>query len=147
MGIKYKSFPSLYEAFYILWNGIEFDKEKLIKFIKRLKWLKFWAFIPKYNKEYKILLEVYNSYDIAVLEGLLNNDENITRMALIEKYARIGALDITIHGVYNRETYRVISNLPIEDYKLILRRIDELVKIAHTTTFQTDNLKSNIPGT
>jgi len=147
MGIKYKSFPSLYEAFYILWNGIEFDKEKLITFIKRLKWVKFWSFIPKYRNEYKILLEVYNSYDKAVLEGLLNNDENIIRMALIEKFARIGALDIAIHGVYTRDTYKIISNLPTSDYRLVLRRVEELVRIAQTTTHQSDNSTSNIPGT
>lgn len=147
MGIKYKSNPSLYEAFYILWNGIEFDKEKLIKFIKRLHLVKFLSFIPRYRKEYITLIEVFNSYDKAVLDGLMNNDEEINRMAIIEKYARIGALDIAIHQVFSRETYRIISNLPTEDYKLILRRIDELVKIAQTTTYQGDNLTSNIPGT
>ena len=147
MGIKYKSNPSLYEAFYILWNGIEFDKEKLIKFIKRLNLVKFLSFIPRYRKEYITLIEVFNSYDKAVLDGLMNNDEEINRMAIIEKYARIGALDIAIHQVFSRETYRIISNLPTEDYKLILRRIDELVKIAQTTTYQGDNLTSNIPGT
>ena len=147
MGIKYKSNPSLYEAFYILWNGIEFDKEKLIKFIKRLHWVKFLSFIPRYQKEYITLIEVFNSYDKAVLDGLMNNDEEINRMAIIEKYARIGALDIAIHQVFSRDTYRIISNLPTEDYKLILRRIDELVKIAQTTTYQGDNLTSNIPGT
>ena len=147
MGIKYKSNTSLYEAFYILWNGIEFDKEKLIKFIKRLNWVKFLSFIPRYRKEYMTLIDVFNSYDKAVLDGLMNNDEDINRMALIEKYARIGALDIAIHQVFSRDTYRVISNLPTEDYKLILRRIDELVKIAQTTTYQEDNLTSNIPGT
>lgn len=147
MGIKYKSNPSLYEAFYILWNGIEFDKEKLIKFIKRLHLVKFLSFIPRYRKEYITLIEVFNSYDKAVLDGLMNNDEEINRMAIIEKYARIGALDIAIHQVFSRDTYRIISNLPTEDYKLILRRIDELVKIAQTTTYQGDNLTSNIPGT
>ena len=147
MGIKYKTNASLYEAFYIIWNGIDFDKEKLIKFIKRLNWVKFWSFIPKYNEEYQILLEVYKSYDNEILEGLLNNDENICRMAIIEKYSRIGALDIAIHGVYTKDTYKVISNLPKEDYKLVLRRVDELVKIAQTTTIQSDNLESNIPGT
>jgi hypothetical protein len=147
MGIKYKSFPSLYEAFYILWNGIEFDKEKLIMFIKRLKWVKFWSFIPRYKREYEILIEVYNSYDNAILEGLLNNDENIIRMALIEKFARIGALDIAIHGVYTRDTFKIISNLPTSDYRLVIRRVEELVRIAQTTTHQSDNLSSNLPGT
>ena len=146
MGIKYKTNASLYEAFYILWNGLDFDKEKLIKFVKRLNWVKFWSFIPKYKEEYQILLEVYNSYDYEILSGLLNNDENICRLAIIEKYSRIGALDIAIHGVYTKDTYKVISNLPQEDYKLVLRRVEELVRIAQTTTIQSDKLDTNIPG-
>jgi len=80
------------------------------------------------------------------IKGLLNNDENVIRICLIEKYARIGALDIAIHGVYTRDTYRIISNLPKEDYKLVLRRVEELVKIAQTTTIQSDNISDNIPG-
>ena len=147
MGIRYKSNASLYEAFYIIWNGIDFDREKLIKLVKRLNTLYFLRFIPKYNNEYQILKEVYNSYNKTVLEGLLNNDENIVRMAIIEKYARIGALDISIHGQYTRDTYRVISNLPLNDYKLVLKRVEELVNIARTTTHQSDSTESNIPGT
>ena len=147
MGIRYKKNASLYEAFYIIWNGLDFDREKLIKLVKRLNLLYFLRFIPKYKEEYYILKEVYNSYNKTILEGLLNNDEHIVRIAIIEKYARIGALDIAIHGVYTRDTFRVISNLPTEDYKLVLRRVDELVRIAQKTRHQTDNLESNTPGT
>jgi hypothetical protein len=68
-------------------------------------------------------------------------------MSIIEKFSRIGALDIAIHGVYTRDTYRVISNLPKDDYKLVLKRVEELVKIAQNTTIQSDNISDNIPGT
>jgi len=147
MRIKINSSPSNYEALYILWNGIDFDKEKLIKFVKRLNFTRLLSFLPRYRKEYNVLVNILKNYNEEVLFGLMNNDEQITRLSIIEKYARIGALDITIHGTYSRETYRIISNLPSEDYKLILRRVDELVKIAQTTTYQSDNLSSNIPGT
>jgi hypothetical protein len=147
MGIKYKSNPSLYEGLYIIWNGIDFDKDKLIKFVKRLKWVKFWSFIPRFKEEYQILQKVLQSCNYERINGLLNNDENTIRICLIEKYARIGALDIAIHGVYTRDTYKVISNLPKEDYKLVLKRVEELVKIAQTTTIQSDNISDNIPGT
>mgnify|MGYP003332167247 CR=1 FL=1 len=147
MGIRHKSNASLYEAFYIIWNGIDFDREKLVKLVKRINTLYFLRFIPKYREEYQILKDVYKSYDKTILEGLLNNDEHIVRMAIIEKYARIGALDISIHGQYTRDTYRVISNLPLKDYKLVLKRVEELVNIARTTTHQSDSTESNIPGT
>lgn len=147
MCIKYKSYPSLYESYYIIWNGIDFDKDKLIKFIKRLKWVKFWSFLPRFKDEYQILKTILNSYDSTKIHGLLNNDEHICRMSTIEKYSRIGAIDIVIHGVYTRDTYRIISNLPKEDYKLVLKRVEELVMIAQKTTIQSDNISDNIPGT
>ena len=46
--MKYKKFPSLYELYYNKWNGIDFDKEKLIKLIRRIKLLKFTSIF--YNK-------------------------------------------------------------------------------------------------
>jgi hypothetical protein len=147
MGINYKTNPSLYEGLYIIWNGIDFDKDKLIKFVKRLKWVKFWSFIPRFKEEYQMMKTILQSCNYDRINGLLNNDENTIRICLIEKYARIGALDIAIHGVYTRDTYRVISNLPKEDYKLVLKRVEELVKIAQTTTIQSDNISDNIPGT
>lgn len=147
MNINYKSHPSLYESYYIIWNGIDFDREKLIKFTKRLKWVKFWSFLPKFKGEYENLLTILNSYDNTKIQGLLNNDEHICRMAIIEKYSRIGAIDIAIHGVYTRDTYRIISNLPKEDYKLVLKRVEELVMIAQKTIIQSDKISDNIPGT
>lgn len=147
MGIKINSTPSLYEAFYILWYGIDFDKDKLIKFVKRMRLTKMLSFIPKYKKEYNILKKVFDSYNHDTLSSLMKNDENIVRLSIIEKCARMGALDLVIHGSFTRDTYRIISNLPIEDYKLILRRVDELMRVAKNTSFQSDNSNFNLPGT
>lgn len=147
MSIKFKTHPPLYESYYIIWNGIDFDREKLIKFIKRFKWVKFWSFLPNFKYEYKILNTILNSYDYNKITGLLNNDEHVCRISIIEKYSRIGALDIVVHGGYTRDTYRVISNLPKDDYKLVIKRTEELVTIARNTTIQSDNNTNNIPGT
>lgn len=147
MGIKYKSYSSLYESYYLIWNGIDFDKEKLVKFLKRLKWLKLLSIFPRYKSEYQILQTIFQSYDVNKLQGLLNNDEDIVRISIIEKLSRIGSIDIIVNGVYNRETYRQISNLPLEDYKLVLKRVEELVTLAQKTTIQSDNNTNNLPGT
>jgi hypothetical protein len=148
MFIEYKKFPSLYELYYVKWNGIEFDKEKLILFTKRMNFLKFTSiFIKSHKEELKILKEIYNSYNKFKLLGLLNNDPQISKSALIEKWSRIGAIDILLSGVFSRSTYTVLVNLPAKDYQLAMKRIEELVKIGKEMTYQSENITDNIPGT
>ena len=79
MNITYNINPSKYELEYVKWNGINFDREILIKFIKRLRLTYFFSFIPHYRKEHKILVEILNTYDNVRIQGLLNNDENIIK--------------------------------------------------------------------
>jgi len=93
MYLKYKNYPSKYELYYIKWNGIGFDKDKLIKFIRRVKFLKITSiFYKEHKEELNILNEIYKTYNEKTLIGLLNNDELISRNGLIEKWARIGAI-------------------------------------------------------
>lgn len=147
MWLKYKKHPSKYELKYITWNGIDFDKDKLIKFVKRIKWLKFLSiFVPSKKEELKILKEIYNSNDEELLIGLLDNDESISRKRLIEKWARIGAIDILLNNVFHRSTYTVLINLPIKDYQLVMKRIEELVSISRNTTYQSEVISNDIPG-
>ena len=148
MFIEYKKFSSLYELYYVKWNGIEFDKEKLILFIKRMNFLKFTSiFIKSHKEELKILKEIYKSYNESKLLGLLNNDPQISKGALIEKWSRIGAIDILLTGVFSRSTYTVLVNLPAKDYQLAMKRVEELVKIGKEMTYQSENITDNIPGT
>mgnify|MGYP000067426527 FL=1 len=147
MNLTYKNYPSKYELQYVKWNGINFDRERLIKFIKRLRLTYFLYFIPYYRKEHQILTEILNTYDKVRIEGMLNGDENILRMCLIEKWARIAAVDILLTNTYSRLTYTTISNLPIKDFQLISKRVEEMVTAARNITFHCDNASYNIPGT
>ena len=147
MNLTYKNYPSKYELQYVKWNGINFDRERLIKFMKRLRLTYFLYFIPYYRKEHQILTEILNTYDKVRIEGMLNGDENILRMCLIEKWARIAAVDILLTNTYSRLTYTTISNLPIKDFQLISKRVEEMVTAARNITFQSDNSSNNIPGT
>jgi hypothetical protein len=147
MDINYKNFPSKYELYYIKWNGIGFDKDKLISFIKRVKWLKLVSIFSKSKREeLKILLEIYNQYNEDTLKGILNNDETTSRWALIEKWARIASIDILLTNSYSRGTFTIISNLPIKDYQLVMKRIEELVKLNREITHQSDDISNDIPG-
>jgi hypothetical protein len=147
MNLTYKNYPSKYELQYVKWNGINFDRERLVKFIKRLRLTYFLSFIPYYRKEHQILTQILNTYDKVRIEGMLNGDENILRMCLIEKWARIAAVDILLTNTYSRLTYTTISNLPIKDFQLLSKRVEEMVKAGRNLTFQSDNSSNNIPGT
>ncbi len=147
MNLTYKKYPSKYELQYVKWNGINFDRERLIKFIKRLKLTYFLSFIPYYGREYQMLTEILNTYDKDRIEGLLNGDENILRMCLIEKWARIAAVDILLTNTYSRLTYTTISNLPIKDYQLLMKRVEEMVTIGRNLTYQSNIITDNTPGT
>ena len=80
------------------------------------------------------------------MKGILNNDETISRWALIEKWARIAAIDILLTNSYSRGTFTIISNLPIKDYQLIMKRIEEMVKLNREVTHQSDDISNDIPG-
>lgn len=147
MNIPYKNYPSKYELQYVKWNGIQFDKERLIKFVKRLKLTYFLSFLPSFREEHRILKEILDSYDEVRIKGLLNNDETISRICFIEKWARIASLDILLTNTYSRLTYSTISNLPISDYQLVMKRIEELIEKGKNVTYQKDNITDNIPGT
>jgi hypothetical protein len=146
MKLHYKKSPSKYELQYVKWNGINFDRDKLIKFVKRLKLTRFLSFIPSFKEEHTILNEILNTYDKVRIQGLLDGDENILRMCFIEKWARIAAVDILLTNVFSRLTFTTISNLPIKDYQLLMKRIEEMVDTGRKTTYQSNKITDNIPG-
>ena len=146
MNLTYKNYPSKYELQYVKWNGINFDRERLIKFMKRLRLTYFLSFIPYYKKEYKILTEILNEYDEVRINGLLNGNQNILRMCLIEKWARIASVDILLTNTFSRLTYTTISNFPIKDYQLVMKRIEEMVQLNREVTHQSDIITNSIPG-
>jgi len=147
MNLSYKPFPSKYNLFYIKWSSVDHDKEKLVELIKRIKKLKFLSIFSKNAKEeYEILVELYNSLDEETVQGILNNDENISRISTIEKWARIGAIEIVTTNTFSKETYSVVSHLPIKDYQLFSKRIQELIQLAKNLTNQEDVVSNNTTG-
>jgi hypothetical protein len=147
MNLSYKPFPSKYELFYIKWSNIDHDKDKLIQLIKRIKKLKILSFFSKNHKEeYEILIELLNSFNQETIRGILDNDENISRLSIIEKWARIGAIEIVTTNTFSKETYSIISHLPIKDYQLFSKRIQELISLAKNLTNQEDTVSNNTPG-
>ena len=147
MNLTYKKYPSKYELEYVKWNGINFDRERLIKFVKRLKLTYFLSFIPYYRREHRMLTEILNTYDKNRIEGLLTGNQDILRRCLIEKWARIASTDILLTNTYSRLTFTTISNLPIKDYQLLMKRVEEMVEAGRNLTYQSNKITDNTPGT
>lgn len=146
MNFEYISHPSEYELKNITWIGIDYDKEKLIEFIDRLKELKT---LPKTNKiehEIRIMEDIFNLYDDKDLQKLCQNDLEYSRWATIEKYSRKVSTDILLDGKYSKEIFNVISNLPLVDFKLIMKRSQELIKVINNAIMDSDVDTSKIPG-
>jgi hypothetical protein len=147
MNLSYKPFPSKYELFYIKWSGIDHDRDKLIELIKRIKKLKFLSFFSKNAKEeYDILIELFETLNQETTRGILNNDDYLSRLSIIEKWARIGAIEIVTTNTFSKETYSIISHLPIKDYQLFSKRIQELILLAKNMTNQEDTISNSTPG-
>lgn len=147
MNLSYKSFPSKYELFYIKWSGIDHDKDKLVELIKRIKKLKILSFFSKDAKEEReILIQLFKTLNQETTRGILDNDENISRLSVIEKWARIGAIEIVTTNTFSKETYSIISHLPIKDYQLFSKRIQELISLAKNLTNQEDVISNSTPG-
>jgi len=75
------------------------------------------------------------------------NDENISRLSLIEKWSRIGAIEIVVGGTFSKNTYETVSNLPISDYQQFTKRVQELIALSNNFTSQDYNSKTELPGT
>ena len=147
MGFTYTKTLPKYELFYIQWSTIGHDKEKLVKFLKRIERLKFLKiFSRSYKEEYRILNEILVSYDFSKLQLLLNNEETYCRIATLEKYARKGAVEILIDGVFSKETYSAIMNLPAKDFKLLIKRTNEIIEMQQSLQLQEEKPSNEIPG-
>ena len=73
---------SLYELLYIKWSGIDYDREKLNRFILNLKVYRFLSvFSSKFKDQYRKLKVIHGMYDKVKLEKLHNGDEETIRIA------------------------------------------------------------------
>jgi hypothetical protein len=146
MQLGYKQSMSEYELKNIIWNGIEYDKKKLIRFVEKYKYLKTLDETDEVKEEIQIMDSILKSHNSDNLQKLLQNDLEYSRWATIEKLARKVAIEVLLDGKYHNHTFETISNLPISDYKLIIRRSKELINIINETIAEAEMDTSKIPG-
>jgi hypothetical protein len=145
MKFKYKTNLSEYDLKNIIWVGIEYDKEKLIKFFEKYHTLK-----TKKDKdsieELRIMNDILDSHDLDNLNKLLNNNFEYSRWATIESLSRKASIEILLDGKYSKETFEIISNLPVSDFKLVIKRTKELIGLINDVITDVDLDSTKIPG-
>lgn len=137
--MNFKIQPSLYDLFYIKWSNIKYDREKCIEFIKEYNSIKDKNIKLIYNK---IIDNIGEEYIHKLLEG----DYETCRLAEIEKWSRNAVAELLTIGQYTSDTFKIISNLPVDDYILILKRTKELYDIYVNIRIESETKESKIPG-
>ena len=145
MKFEYKNSLPEYELKNIVWVGIEYDKQKLIRFINKYNTLMSRQDSDS-SEELQIMKRILDQHNIDDLNKLLINDPEYTRWAIIELLSRKASIEIAIDGKYSTDTFETISNLPTVDFKLILKRTKELINIINDVNTDVEMDTSKIPG-
>lgn len=135
--------PSEYEERYSRWVSIGYDKKVLSELLYELQYLKEKGEWPE---RIKFLESVLAQHDPQHLLNLLNNDPQTARFALIEKWARHAAMEILIFDKYSIETLNTVTQFPLADYQLFVKRVHEITTMIRDITSQATSLASGIAG-
>jgi hypothetical protein len=135
---------SKYEERYSRWISISYEKSKLLELLYELKFLK--TQTPLNEERIQFLEEILYENDIEHLYRLLLNEESTAKFALIERYARIAAMEMLIRGKYTIQTLNTITQFPIADYQLTVKRIQELVSLITDITTQATSPVDGVAG-
>lgn len=140
--MKYSIKESKYDFFHIKWSTIKYDRDICIKFMTEYK-----SLLKNNDKKLISLYEqIIEEIGKDFIQKFCEGEYETCRLAAIEKYARESAMDILLYGQYSKETFKIVSHLPLEDYKLILKRSKELVDKFSQIKLEAETIESKIPG-
>ena len=135
--------PSEYEEKYVRWVSIGYDKKVLAELLYELQYLKEKEEWPERIKFLEGILAQYNPQHLL---NLLNGETQTTRFALIEKWSRQGAMEILIFDKYSIETLNTVTQFPLADYQLFVKRVQEIVTMIREITSQAATLAYGVAG-
>lgn len=135
--------PSEYEERYVRWVSIGYDKKKLAELLYELKYLKEENTWPE---RIAFLEDVLAQHDAEHLLNLLNNDPQTTRFAMIEKWARQASMEILIFDKYSIDTLNTVTQFPLADYQLFVKRVLEITTLIQDITTQSSSLAAGVAG-
>lgn len=135
--------PSEYEEKYVRWVSIGYDKKVLTELLYELQYLRE---KQEWPDRVKFLESVLAEHDLQHLLNLLDNKPQTVRFAMVEKWARKGAMEILIFDKYSIETLNTVTQFPLADYQLFVKRVHEIVTMIREITTQASALASGVAG-
>lgn len=135
--------PLEYEERYIRWVSIGYDKKVLSELLYELKYLKENNTWPE---RVEFLESILAEHDAEQLLNLLQGEKQAERFATIEKWARKASMEILIYDKYSVETLNVITQFPLADYQLLVKRVHEIVSMIQDITTQATVLAQGVAG-
>jgi hypothetical protein len=126
--------PSDYEERYVRWVSIGYDKKALCELLYELQYLKEKGEWPE---RITFLEKVLAQHNPQHLLNLLNNDPNTARFAMME---------ILIFDKYSIETLNTVTQFPLADYQLFVKRVQEITTMIREITSQAITLASGVAG-
>jgi len=135
--------PSEYEERYVRWVSIGYDKSKLAELLYELKYLKE---KNEWPERVMFLEDILSQYDSQHLLNLLKGETQTVRFAMIEKWARQAAMEILIFDKYSIETLNTITQFPLADYQLLVKRVYEITTMIQDITTQSSSLAAGVAG-
>jgi len=125
--------PSEYEERYVRWVSIGYDKKVLSELLYELQYLKEKGEWPE---RIAFLEGILAEYEPEHLLNLLNNEPQTARFATLEKWARHAAMEILIFDKYSIETLNTVTQFPLADYQLFVKRTQEIITMIREITTQ-----------
>lgn len=135
--------PSEYEERYVRWVSIGYDKKVLSELLYELKYLRE---NDEWPERQEFLESLLAEHDEEHLVNLLTGEHTTSRMVAIEKYARQAALEVLIFDRYSIDTLNTITQLPLADYQLVVKRVHEIVALIRDITTQAGALAEGVAG-
>ncbi len=132
--------PSEYEEKYVRWVSIGYDKKALSELLYELQYLKEKG---EWSERIKFLEGILAEYNPQHLLNLLNNDPQTARFATLEKWARHAAMEILIFDRYSLETLNTVTQFPLADYQLFVKRTQEIITMIREITTQGASLPAS----
>lgn len=155
MGLDIKRLISLGESSQInkweldtvVWNERTTNPEALLKFLKRIEYLKSLEAPSIANKEeLRILIELADDMDQEDCEGLFVIEDESAKHRFIENLARQGALETLCNNAISLDTMEKMCKLSPNDFILTAKRSQDLINSIQELVIQGETLSNDVAG-
>lgn len=138
---------SKWELDTVVWNERTTNPDALLKFLKRIEYLKSLQAPSILNKEeLRILEELAEDMDQAECESLFKSEDEIAKHRFIESLARQGALETLCNNAISLDTMEKMCKLSPNDFILTAKRSQDLINSIQELVIQGETLSNDVAG-